>query len=123
MPAQSRQTALPSGRRPGSNLSVLQAGHRPRTSVAFAKQVRQIGLSGQLAALAARRPQRAQSRMCQRWYSSAVMPAGLTGHGKAMKGSPPKRPPPVCEPHVEGVDGAARQGDITGLVARVWETV
>ena len=86
MPAQSRQTALPSGRRPGSNLSVLQAGHRPRTSVALAKQVRQIGLSGQLAALAARRPQRAQSRMCQRWYSSAVMPAGRHGSRQGHEG-------------------------------------
>ena len=43
MPAQSRQTAPPSARRPGSNLSVPQPGHRPRTSVALAKQVRQIG--------------------------------------------------------------------------------
>ena len=37
------------------------------------QQVRQIEPSDQFAALAARRPQRAQSRMCQRSYCSAVL--------------------------------------------------
>lgn len=79
MPAQSRQIGVPSSRRPGSSRSVPHPGQAPRDRLALSRKVRQIGPSGQFAALAARRPQRPQSRMCKRSYCSAFWYDGLTG--------------------------------------------
>jgi hypothetical protein len=67
MPAQSRQIAVPPAS-PGSSRDWPQPGQRPRIRDARAMQVRQILPSGQVAAVATARWQRAQ-------------PAGVTAPG------------------------------------------
>lgn len=82
MASQPRQigTASSALRRPGRSLWVPQSGHRPQVWTAWSKQVRQIG-SSQFAALAARRTQGMQSRICRRSNCSLVVEAGLITEG------------------------------------------